>query len=380
MAIKIGDKVKFLNTVGGGRVVGIISKTTLNVLTDDDFEIPSLITELVKVEETDPISIDASYSKNADKENDKKKKKTASTGRVVIEDDEMTQDEPFKFEKKVVTYDNQSDEPYQRPSDDWDLYMIFVPAKGTDPTASDLDIYLVNDSNYDTIYHIATLKDKLHKSYKQGTIEANTKEKIDTLKRNNVSDVNEYIFQMMPFKKKDLYIPKSPVFKSVKVAAVKLSKTKSYVVNDYFDEPSVLFTIMKENQLETEVIKLSEADVNKIIVQKEVKNIQINKPKESVKKELIQHVVDLHIHELLENEMGLSAKDMLDVQMDRFRNEMDDAINNGNIHKLVFIHGVGNGRLKMEITRELDSKYKKFKYQDASFKEFGYGATLIFLK
>lgn len=380
MAIKIGDKVKFLNSVGGGRVVGIINKTTLNVLTDDDFEIPSIITELVKVEDADPISLDAAYTKNSSKDSENKKKKQGVSGKQLVEEEDFIQDEPFKFEKKVVTFDKQDEEPYQRPSDDWDLYMVFVPQKGTDPTASDLDVYLVNDSNYDTIYHIATIKDKLHKSYKQGTIEANTKEKIDTLKRNNVAEVNEYIYQLLPFKKKDLYLPKAPVFKSVKVAAVKLSKTKSYTSNDYFDEPSVLFTIMKENQLENEVIKLTDADVNKIIVQKESQSKQAVKPKEASRKEVVQHVVDLHIHELLESEMGLSAKDMLDVQMDRFRNEMEDAISNGNIHKLVFIHGVGNGRLKMEITRELDAKYRKYKYQDASFKEFGYGATLIFLK
>jgi dsDNA-specific endonuclease/ATPase MutS2 len=52
---------------------------------------------------------------------------------------------------------------------------------------------------------------------------------------------------------------------------------------------------------------------------------------------------------------------------------------NGKVKKVVFIHGVGQGKLKYEITRILHDKYPDLKYQDASFKEYGYGATMILL-
>nr|MCU0517076.1 hypothetical protein [Oscillatoria sp. Prado101] len=41
-----GDKVKFLNQPGGGIVSKIISKTMVNVMIADGFEIPTLTSEL----------------------------------------------------------------------------------------------------------------------------------------------------------------------------------------------------------------------------------------------------------------------------------------------------------------------------------------------
>jgi hypothetical protein len=38
---------------------------------------------------------------------------------------------------------------------------------------------------------------------------------------------------------------------------------------------------------------------------------------------------------------------------------------------------VGNGTLKIEIRKELDRMKNKLDYQDASFKEYGYGATMV---
>ena len=69
----------------------------------------------------------------------------------------------------------------------------------------------------------------------------------------------------------------------------------------------------------------------------------------------------------------------MDIQISRFTIALDGAIR-GKTKKIVFIHGVGNGKLKYEIRKTLDSKYPKLRYQDASFKEYGYGATMVMLK
>jgi dsDNA-specific endonuclease/ATPase MutS2 len=65
--------------------------------------------------------------------------------------------------------------------------------------------------------------------------------------------------------------------------------------------------------------------------------------------------------------------------MEHFKSKLEEAIHT-HTRKIVFIHGVGNGVLKMEIRKELDRRAKKLTYQDASFKEYGYGATLVQIK
>src|SRR5512138_614389 len=51
MKFNIGDKVKFLNTKGGGIVSKIISPTLVNVMIEDGFEIPTITSEIIKVDQ-----------------------------------------------------------------------------------------------------------------------------------------------------------------------------------------------------------------------------------------------------------------------------------------------------------------------------------------
>jgi len=90
--------------------------------------------------------------------------------------------------------------------------------------------------------------------------------------------------------------------------------------------------------------------------------------------------VDLHMHELVDSTAGLSNKEILDYQMKKFREQMEAAIASQTVKKIVFIHGLGNGVLKQELRRELGTKYKKYAFQDASFQEYGYGATMVILR
>ena len=48
--ISIGDKVRFLNDVGGGTVVKILPKNQVIVKDDNDFEYPVRMSEIVVVE------------------------------------------------------------------------------------------------------------------------------------------------------------------------------------------------------------------------------------------------------------------------------------------------------------------------------------------
>lgn len=107
-----------------------------------------------------------------------------------------------------------------------------------------------------------------------------------------------------------------------------------------------------------------------------------NKPKKSIKikpKERYQPKmeVDLHLHKLVDNERGMSNFDKLNLQLDTARRQLDFAIRK-KIQKIVFIHGVGEGVLKMEL-ESLFSRYDNIKYYEADYKKYGFGATEVYI-
>ena len=90
-------------------------------------------------------------------------------------------------------------------------------------------------------------------------------------------------------------------------------------------------------------------------------------------------VVDLHANEILDTTRGMSAGDILNYQLDVFRRTLADYGGNKG-QKIVFIHGKGEGVLRHAIIHELTYRYKSYTYQDASFQEYGYGATQVTIR
>jgi hypothetical protein len=89
--------------------------------------------------------------------------------------------------------------------------------------------------------------------------------------------------------------------------------------------------------------------------------------------------VDLHIEKIRDDHQFLKNSEILDIQLNHFKKNLDAAI----VHKLqsiIFIHGTGNGTLRNEI-HKIISKHPQVKtFMDAHKEKFGYGATEIVLK
>lgn len=344
--IKTGDKVKFLNAVGGGVVKSVINKTMVNVEDYDGFEVPTLISELVVVDDANSMD---STKRTAKKSAEAKKEET-----------------PVKKElpKAEIKYVAGKDNP--------DCYMAFVPQDSNNPVEGELKLYLINDSNNYVLYNFSHLKDKIYKSIDSGKMNPNSKRYLESFTRFNLNELPEFQFQLLFFREESSRL-EAPVIKSFKMNPVKFYRQNSYDKTRFFAQNAMLFPLLSPD-LEAEVAKLSEADLSQVAAAKEEPKAVVKK---TVSPDLVE--VDLHIHELLEDTRGLANHEMLEVQMGRFRNEMETAIANGT-RRIVFIHGVGNGTLKQELRKELTTKYKKYFFQDASFKEYGYGATMVILK
>ncbi|MDB0040652.1 DNA mismatch repair protein MutS [Algibacter sp.] len=87
--------------------------------------------------------------------------------------------------------------------------------------------------------------------------------------------------------------------------------------------------------------------------------------------------VDLHINQLVNYSKGMSNHDMLTLQLDTAKRKLDFAINK-RIQKIVFIHGVGEGVLKMEL-EYLFGRYDNVKFYDANYQKYGLGATEVYI-
>ncbi len=124
-------------------------------------------------------------------------------------------------------------------------------------------------------------------------------------------------------------------------------------------------------------IKVSNYEVALVKKEKELpkrKNIKVVKPKE---RNMPKMEVDLHINQLVKNPKKLSNHDMLNLQLETAKRQLDFAIRK-RIQKVVFIHGVGAGVLKEELYY-LFKKYENVKYYDADYQKYGLGATEVYI-
>ncbi|NPA67816.1 MAG: DUF2027 domain-containing protein, partial [Chlorobi bacterium] len=235
-------------------------------------------------------------------------------------------------------------------------------------------LYIINDSNYFIFYNIIVKGTRKYKSF-NGKTEPNIKEKITAFEINLLPDNFEITVQILFFDRKE-FDPIKPLHKEIGIKTFKFYKKGTYKENDFFDEDAYIIPVFesaKTGEFIAESIK--NTDFDKVIKEKKENKIKHKKKKEQ--KNIKE--VDLHIHELLDDDSGMSDYEKLQYQLDVFRKEMKTAIKEG-YRRIVFIHGVGSGSLKLKIRNELQQKYKQYKFQDASFREYGYGATMVLLR
>lgn len=150
-------------------------------------------------------------------------------------------------------------------------------------------------------------------------------------------------------------------------------ETEDGFLLEFNDEELVL--VSGDRKMETGLFNKS--SINKVLSEKEQpKRKNQNKVRAKDRYEPTMEV-DLHIHQLVKSYKGMSNHDMLTLQLDTARHKLDWAIKK-RIQKLVFIHGVGEGVLKMELDY-LFGRYNNIKFYDANYQKYGLGATEIYI-
>jgi len=129
----------------------------------------------------------------------------------------------------------------------------------------------------------------------------------------------------------------------------------------------------KKNQ---KLIDISPAEIKNAMLHKE----ETKRPRITLRQQTADVIeVDLHINELVDSTAGMENADMLNLQMEKFHAVISENKTRKG-QKIVFIHGKGEGVLRSEIEKQLKSRYKTYYFQDASFREYGFGATMVTIK
>lgn len=344
---KVGDTVRFLNSTGGGRIVRI-ENGIAHVEDQDGFEVPALLRECVVVMEASATPPPAPAPAAAPKQ------KAA---------------EPEL--PRIETPDG----------DRINLVMAFEATNLKSLSNSEFDAVLVNDSNYFISFTFATRAENESgwTLRRAGVVEPNIVLTMCTFAASQLNTVDRTLIQFIAYKDDKAYEYKAPVSFETKIDNTKFFKLHCFKSNPYFDEPVIAVDIMKDDRTPA-VISIDPKELQNAMREKSTADDtrrNVSKSSRPSKNDILE--VDLHITELLDNTHGLSRADMLNRQIDEFRKVMDANLRNHG-RKIVFIHGKGEGVLRQALLKELTHRYKGHDVSDASFREYGFGATQVVIR
>lgn len=361
--MKIGDKVRFLSETGGGKIAGFQGSLVL-VEDEDGFQIPTPQSEVIVVTDDD-----------------------FSTKHMV----------EVKQQKKIVVDDNEDYDPADRPvtfkapaeerkgGEMLSAYIAFVPMEPNAITNSRFETYIVNDCNYSLHYVYMTAEGNAWQVRSMGDIDPNTKLYIEEFGHGDLSSMERIAIQLTAYKTGKPFLLKPVVDMQMRLDGVRFYKLHSFQENDFFEQPAIIHTIIENDvparPLVADAKKLKQEMMQKKNEDKTASQAAVKRKADGLAKKdkNAPIVVDLHAGELLDSTAGLSNSDILNYQLEAMRKAMQEHIREKG-RKIVFIHGKGEGVLRQAVINELRYRYKNCPYQDASFQEYGYGATQVTIK
>ena len=380
--MKIGDKVRFLSEVGGGRVSGFQGKDIVLVEDEDGFEIPTSVHDVVVVVQDDyamgkMISAKMEAQQKAEEHAATELHQGSRSIKSILNDhDEQT-------DMHVDEYDAADREiTFRAPVQDREggnklsAYLAFVPVEIKEITHTRFETYIVNDSNYYIHYSYLVAEGNAWTLKSVGEVEPNTKLFIEEFGREVLNDMGRIGVQLTAYKKDKPFLLKPAIDVQFRIDPVKFYKLHVFEENEFFEQPSLLFTIVDNDEVARPLVVDS-----KRLKEQMYKDEKIiaHEGKKKRQKDDGTLVIDLHADELLETTAGMNAADILHYQLDVFKKTMDENKKKKG-QKIVFIHGKGEGVLRHALVHELNYRYKSCTYQDASFQEYGYGATQVTIK
>ena len=362
MRYKIGDRVKFLTESGQGVVRSIIGPQTVSVETEDGFEIPTLTNDLVLIEANTPAE------------------KLFVNDMKLQGDDEGVEDAPVLEKENVLT--QVSDDinnsrlivyPSDRQPEKFHISVVFAPKNQQMPIVGDLDIYIMNFTSNDVLFSMHSAGEKEFSLLSSGKIEAFSKFYVTTITREEIEAYSTAQIQVLILQHQSTEL-RAPISSDMNIKGSRFYKESAYKDDTILHQKALIYKLLDFRNIPV-LSKLSKGASDDELHQTKARIYEKNDEILKHKKNNNEAVVDMHIWELVDDHSRMTNSEMLNIQLAYFEKCLQSAIDN-HITKVVFIHGVGTGKLKQEITAIMDER-DFLSYKPANMSEYGVGATQV---
>jgi hypothetical protein len=358
MKLTIGQKVKFLNEVGGGIVSKIISPTMVNVTTEDGFDMPYLACDLIPAFSSDTVG----KMFNANEE----------SYSSIDSPDETDDHEEYERESSLDRFSSAKRDPAG-------IYLCFVPHDQVWLLKDDLDVYIVNNTDHLILYNfLLNPNENEWEGVDYGSVNPNSKMLIDSIQREDLNRWTKGMMQIMVHFDKSSQ-PIAPINHQYAIKSSKFFNKESYHSTSFLAQRAVTLNIGIFN--EPVVINLEEHKKYDALTVAETSSRKIMSPATILENFITEPgvaEVDLHIEALVDDPSEVDSVQMLTIQTSTFNKYLEEAMRI-KLQKIIFIHGVGIGRLKSEIIKIL-KQYPSLHYFDAPMSKYGSGATEVWIK
>ncbi len=373
MNVEVNCLVRFLNAKGGGRVTKI--KGDIAYVEDEDgFEMPTPIRECVVVDENDtfmpsykvPVVNKPKSSKQVKKEPQEEAKPFVALTPLEEEKEEFIPPKPHQLLKAYGEVTSS---------------LYFFPLDESQMELSDYEMYLVNECQYSFYYTVSCKQQEKWQLIAHGNLEPKTEAFVEEIERKDLTKYEELNIQVLAYSENPkLY--KGTFDLEFKLDLKKFRNRKALRESKLFDDKAIIIPLIeqsvvqqkKKNGLVLEALKgLENRPQTKQAKPKKGEEIPLEKDRNG------DYKFDLHIDELLDTTAGMDRRDILLYQLSKVE-EVLKANSKFRERSIVFIHGKGEGILRNEVIKLIRKKFPKYRYQDASFSEYSFGATRVTIK
>ncbi|MCM1377942.1 MAG: DUF2027 domain-containing protein [Clostridium sp.] len=385
--MKVGDTVRYLNTTGGGVITRL--EGNLAYVEEDGFETPVLAKEIVVV-------LPAGHQPSSgarlmfDQSAYDAGKKSSSLPRATTTSEKTMPMAEVSSESIETSPEPIEETPH---GNEISLTLAFEPADAKRLSQTSFAAVLVNDSNYYISFAFSSRGDEAKgwTPVYQGTVAPNELIDLAEYTHADLTGIERVALQGIAFKKEKEFELRDPINTCRHLDITKFHKLHCFRPGIYFDTPVLEFPLIKSGRptdRNTPTLSQLEA-LEQSLGSKEGKKQLRNKGERRPRKEdkpgkispfkLLEPIeIDLHIGELTDTTAGMRPADMLEMQLQTVRRVMKEHSKRIG-QKIIFIHGKGEGVLRQAVIKLLRHEYPKAELQDASFREYGFGATLVTL-